>query len=199
LTNPILGTNLLPCGGEAYLVSEFLTPPEADRALAQLLVELPWEQKHVTMYGKVHPVPRLTAWSGDVAYKYSGVLHEPAPWSPTLEGIRERVSQVVPRPNGVLGNLYRDGTDTVGYHADNEKVFGPYPIITSISLGAERRFILQLNEDHGVKVEMLLPHGSLLVMAGETQTKWKHTVPPARKSEGVVGTRVNLTFRKLVD
>jgi alkylated DNA repair dioxygenase AlkB len=199
LTNPLLGTNLLPFGGEAYLVPQFLTPHEADRTLGQLLVELPWEQKHVKLYGKVHPVPRLTAWSGDVAYKYSGVIHEPAPWSPTLEAVRERVSHVVPRPNGVLGNLYRGGVDTVGYHADNEKVFGPYPIIASVSLGAERRFTLQLNDNHSDKVEMVLPHGSLLVMAGETQTRWKHTVPPARKSEGHVGTRVNLTFRKLVD
>jgi alkylated DNA repair dioxygenase AlkB len=119
-----------------------------------------------------------------VAYAYSGIVHPPAPWSKTLELLRDRLSTVVPRPNGELGNLYRDGADRVSYHADDEKVFGPDPTIAAISFGAERRFILRLNDDHRIRVGVVPPHGSLLVMAGETQTKWKHTVLPLERLRG---------------
>ncbi len=90
------------------------------------------------------PTPRLTAWMGDHAYRYSGLANEPQPWPPTLATLRDRLSEELGIAfNSCLANLYRDGSDSMGYHADDEPELGPQPVIASISLGARRRFALR--------------------------------------------------------
>lgn len=184
--------NLLPCDGQAYLLPGFLSAAEAAACFTALRTELDWAQEE-GLFGA--PVPRLTAWQGDVAYTYSGITHPPAPWTPTAQHLRDLVGEVVPMPNGVLGNLYRDGNDSVSWHADDEELFGPEPVIASLSLGAPRRFLLRWNQDVTVKVALVLEPGSLLVMAGTCQERWKHCVP---KTTRPVGERINLTFRRIV-
>jgi len=93
--------------------------------------------------------------------------------------------------NAVLCNLYRDGNDSVGLHADAEPEMGP--VIASISLGAGRLFGLK-RENGSIAFSERLLHGSLLVMAGDTQKLFKHEVP---KERGVTQPRVNLTFRRI--
>jgi alkylated DNA repair dioxygenase AlkB len=95
----------------------------------------------------------------------------------------------------VLCNLYRDGTDGVDWHADDEPEFGPMPVIASLSLGATRRFDLRRVDDHSIKVELDLHHGDLVIMSGTTQTLWRHRVPKTKK---LVGERINLTFRNVI-
>ena len=92
----------------------------------------------------------------------------------------------------VLLNLYRDGKDSNGWHADNEKELGKNPFIASVSLGAERQFHLQHNTIKEANIKLGLEHGSLLLMNGETQHFWKHQIP---KTSKIVGPRINLTFR----
>lgn len=186
--------NLLPCDGEAWLDEAFLDPDLADRFLAALTTELDWRQETAHLFGRYIPLPRLTAWYGDVGYRYSGVTHPPAPWPAALDELRHRVSQVVPRPNSALANLYRDGRDSVSWHADDEPEFGPQPVIASVSLGASRRFVLR-HRRNGERITVELPHGSLLVMAGACQHCWQHAIP---KSSAARGTRINLTFRRIV-
>lgn len=97
----------------------------------------------------------------------------------------------------MLLNLYRDGKDGMGWHSDNEKELGKQPIIASVSFGGERRFLLKpRDKKDATREEIILTHGSLLIMAGETQEYWLHQIPKTSKS---VAPRINLTFRVIVD
>ena len=129
-----------------------------------------------------------------MAYTYSGVTHESSPWPDYLLGVRERVEGVAGLPfNSLLLNCYRDGNDSIGFHADDEPELGDDPVVPSVSLGATRRFVLRHNRTRE-RVTYDLTHGSLLLMGGTTQRHWRHAVPRTR---GPVGLRVNLTFRNI--
>lgn len=185
---------ILPHGGSAVLHEAFLPPDEADRILAVLLVEVPWQQHSITLFGRDVAEPRLSAWIADrgVSYLYSGRRREPAPWTPTLADLRDRAADISGSTfNSVLANLYRDGADSMGWHADDEPELGPAPVIASVSLGAERRFDFR-HGTTGETVSAALPHGSLLVMSGESQNAWKHRIAKATR---IREPRVNLTFR----
>lgn len=186
--------NLLATGGAALLHQGFLSRSQADRYFESLLEQLDWRQEHAQFFGRRVPLPRLTAWYGQVPYRYSGVEHVPAAWPAVIDELQVAVAVVVPPPNAVLANLYRDGRDCVGWHADDDAELGPQPVIASLSLGATRRFVLRSRSD-GARVTVELSHGSLLVMAGDCQRCWQHAVP---KTPLRVGPRVNLTFRRVV-
>jgi len=165
--------------------------------LEALLVEVAWQTEHITMFGKTHEVPRRVAWYGDAGatYRYAGVQHDPLPWSPLLGQIRDEVQDLLPTLafNSVLLNLYRNGRDRMGWHADDEPELGPNPVIASVSLGATRRFDLK-HRVTGEKVQVSLPSGSLLVMDGPLQRHWLHQLPATAR---IHDPRVNLTFRQV--
>ena len=176
--------------------SAFLSAAEASTLLAQLTADIAWEQRAIRMFGQQIPQPRLTAWYGDPAarYTYSGLVWEPQPWTPALLALRQRVEAATATQfNSVLLNYYRDGRDSMGWHADDEPELGPAPAIASLSLGASRRF--RLRPRTGLPYAPLaldLPSGSLLLMRGPTQRHWQHALP---KTARPVGPRLNLTFR----
>lgn len=160
---------------------------------------IPLSQKTITVAGRRVLEPRLSAWIGDpeARYTYSGTSFDPSPWPPPLAAIRARVEEATSaRFNSVLANLYRDGHDSMGFHADDEPELGPDPIIASVSLGAPRRFLIRhRREKRGeASIALDLGHGSLLVMGGTTQRFYRHAVP---KRQGAAGARLNLTFRFL--
>ena len=166
----------------------------ADLLLAALRSGIEWQEEHVVIFGKRRLVPRLVAWHGDAdaRYTYSGTAHEPRPWTPHLQELRELAETLTGcRYNSVLLNLYRDGRDGMGWHADDERALGRDPAIASFSLGATRRFRLR-HRRRKHAVELVLGHGSLLSMAGQTQHHYVHAVP---KTARPVGVRINLTFR----
>ena len=172
----------------------WLAPADADRLLQVLQVAVPWEVHRIRLFGREHASPRLSCWIGDpgTAYRYSGSLFEPHPWPAVLLPLRERLSDELGVAfNSVLANLYRDGHDAMGWHSDDEAELGPAPVIASVSLGAPRRFALKARTGDA-RLAMLLPHGSLLVMAGATQRHYRHALPRTAKK---VGARINLTFR----
>ncbi len=188
--------NLAPVDGELYLVKQFYGLQEADPLFAQLQAELAWQEEAIFIYGRWVKVPRLMCWYGDpdVEYRYSGVNHQSIPWTPALQAIREKVERHCECAfNSVLANLYRDGKDSMGCHADDEKELGLNPVIASLSLGDERLFKL----NHKISQEKLaiaLGHGDLLVMAGTLQHHWMHSVPLTKKLKT---PRINLTFRMI--
>ena len=151
-----------------------------------------WEQHDITLFGRTVPTPRLTAWMGDAAYAYSGIVNQPVPWPDALTALRIRLAaELSVAFNSCLASLYRDGSDSMGYHSDNEPELGPEPTIASISLGARRRFVLR----HRMTREQWaweLGEGDLLVMRDESQRDYAHAVP---KTSRLVGPRMNLTFR----
>lgn len=180
---------------DVRLWTRAFAPHEADELLAALLTDISWQQEDIVMFGEPRRVPRLVAWHGDpgTAYTYSGTAHEPLPWTPVLQGIRDRVQDLTGYPfNSVLLNRYRDGRDGMGWHADDELELGRDPVIASVSLGATRRFKLRHRRLRDAVAAIELAHGDLLLMAGTTQHAYVHAVP---KTTRPVGERVNLTFR----
>ena len=189
-------------GAELYYDPNFLSPGEANRYFNALMQKCDWK-RHRTSFGS--PVPRDEAYYGDAdaRYTYSRREYLPLPWLPELIAIKNRVQQVTPREaysnlglsnvgyNAVLCNLYRDGIDSVGIHADAEPEMGP--VIASVSLGAERLFRLKAR-DGKIVFAQGLADGSLLIMAGSTQKDFKHEVP---KEPRITQPRINLTFRRI--
>ena len=187
---------LLPYDGSAMLHFDVWESADSVRLQSQLRDEIRWEQVRVNVFNRMVDQPRLTAWYGDEGktYSYSGTFLTPIPWTETLANMRETVARVSGSMfNSVLANLYRDGNDGVGWHADNERELGTNPVIASVSLGATRRFDLK-HRDTGELVRVDLPAGSLLVMSGETQHKWVHRIAKTKK---MCGERINLTFREI--
>jgi len=185
--------------GELLYLADFLPVSEADRLLAQLLALPDWERLRLKLFGREVDAPRLTAWYGDegARYGYSGIVHEPLRWPSVLGDLRRRLHDELGLCfDSVLANRYRDGRDSMGWHSDDEKELGPRPVIGSISLGAERRFLLRHRTRKDLEtVELPLAHGSLLLMQGDTQRHWKHSLPKAARCRD---ERVNLTFRKVL-
>uniref|UniRef100_A0A1I8I2Q1 Fe2OG dioxygenase domain-containing protein n=2 Tax=Macrostomum lignano TaxID=282301 RepID=A0A1I8I2Q1_9PLAT len=207
-----LGGNLLlskhyhePDSSISYFPN-FLSKPEADNLFQVLLNELEWRQRDTLVRGEYHREPRLTCWFG-VPYTYSGVeLQANHVWHPLLADLKDRlVHNLDASFNSLLCNLYRSGRDSIGWHADDEKSLGRYPLIASISLGYERQFEVktkriqpkfrELNE-WGRHLRLPLRHGSLLVMRGAMQVHWLHSVPKDQLAfNSPTASRINLTFR----
>lgn len=175
----------------------FLSTEDAQAHFNTLLRQTPWRQDDIRIFGKVYAQPRLTALYGnnEKPYSYSGIRMEPLAFSPLLS----RLKAAIERQTGAtfttcLLNLYRDGKDSNGWHADNEKELGKNPVIASLSLGATRVFKLKHRYDKQQKARLELTSGSLLLMQGPTQHFWLHEIPKTKRE---VGPRINLTFRKI--
>jgi alkylated DNA repair dioxygenase AlkB len=180
---------------EIIYYPQFYDKEQADIIFAELAKDIPWQQDEISVYGKIHPQPRLTALFGNEGkpYSYSNITMQPHPWNSLLQKLKteiENVSETV--FTTVLLNQYRDGKDSNGWHADNEKELGTNPVIASLSFGAERTFQLKHNFDKDLKKNIILQHGSLLLMKGTTQHFWKHQIPKTAKP---ISPRINLTFR----
>lgn len=171
--------------------------PDADELLAALRRELRVEQEHIAIRGRKIAMPRLTGWYGDpgAIYTYSGLRNEPKPWTPHLRALRERLEAGLGLARGSLNsclvNVYRDGRDSMGWHADNEPELRG--TIVSVSLGAPRTFQLREGWGNGPIRSIVLTHGSVLTMTVESQRRWIHGVP----KETASGLRANLTFRTI--
>ena len=176
--------------------------PRADALLQQLFEAVPWRQESIRLFGRVHPLPRLTCWMADAGcdYRYSGLQQDPQPWLPSLLELREQLSELAGHPlNSLLLNLYRDGGDAMGCHADDEPELDPKAAIVSLSLGAGRtlRFKPKPRSPlaHGSPpIAVDLGHGDLLLMDPPTQQHWLHELPRRKR---VQQPRINLTFRHI--
>lgn len=170
--------------------------PAADAVLETLRDELAWEQREVVLFGRRVLQPRLIAWAGDLGYRYSGQTLEPRAFTPAVEHLLWRMRERTGVPfNHVLVNRYRDGGDSMGFHADDEPELGEDPVVASLSLGAPRRFVLKPRRRHGGERHTLdLGRGGLVVMGGTCQRDYYHGVP---RQPGLLGERMSLTFRKI--
>ena len=181
--------------GELYFAPDFLTETDSRQYLDRIVRNSSWQQQRIKSFGKTIRLPRLTAWHGDpeAVYRYSGITNEPLPWTNELTEIKKRVEKACEATfNSVLLNRYRDGRDSVSWHADDETALGEQPVIVSVSLGASRQFQMKHRFDTSQKCSLTLENGSALVMRGATQQYWLHQIPKTRK---IVGERINLTFR----
>lgn len=164
----------------------------------QLLKDtIPWQQDDITIYGKTHKQPRLTALyaNNGLSYKYSNITMKPHLFTEDLLKIKENIEHVSDYEfTTVLLNLYRNGSDSNGWHADNEKELGRNPVIASLSFGEPRSFHFKHRTLANEKHKLILEPGSLLIMKGEMQHYWLHQIPKTQKE---IGSRINLTFRSI--
>ena len=175
----------------------FLNQSDANNLYDRCLNDISWQSSAIIMFGKKIDVPRLECWYGDLGceYTYSGKSLKGFEFPNFLLNLRMLIEKKVNSNfNSVLANLYRDGQDSMGLHADDEKELGNEPVIASISLGENRPIIFQ-NKKTKEKVTFDQPHGSLLVMQGKTQDHWKHAI---NKSKKIDKPRINLTFRNII-
>lgn len=175
----------------------WLSAGAAERCLDAVRAEVTWAEREIVLYGKRIMQPRLVGWAGEVAYRYSGQTLEPRPFTDTIRTLTDRVNEFAgTRFNHVLLNRYRNGRDHMGLHSDDEPELGPEPVVATLSLGATRRLTLvPRRPSDGASRFVELPSGSLLVMRGACQRRFRHGI---RREPRVTAERVSLTFR-LID
>ena len=97
-------------------------------------------------------------------------------------------------PTAANLNLYRGRSSHVGWHSDDEPLFGKRgeaKLIVSVSFGTQALFkwmgkFCPNNDGHS----RWLGHGDILVMDGQCQDEFRHCTDP-----GVDQERINITFR----
>ncbi|OUR95604.1 alpha-ketoglutarate-dependent dioxygenase AlkB [Flavobacteriales bacterium 34_180_T64] len=182
---------------EVIYVPNFFALKTASNYFKIFKERVAWQQDDIKIFGKTYKQPRLTALYSinNQSYSYSGITMFPNAFTPELIQIKETVEKTCSHEfNSVLLNYYRNGNDSNGWHADNEKELGTHPVIASISFGEPRYFHFKHRELSTKKHKLLLEHGSLLIMKGEMQQFWLHQIA---KTKQQIGGRINLTFRNL--
>ncbi|MBX2810608.1 MAG: alpha-ketoglutarate-dependent dioxygenase AlkB [Myxococcales bacterium] len=190
----------LTLGGNAWVDYDgsWLSYEHMKRLHRALVEEVAWSQRPITVFGKEVLQPRLIGWAGLCPYRYSNQTLAPKPYGPVLHALLRDIQAVTGLEfNHVLLNRYRNGSDHMGPHADDEPELGPSPQIAALSLGASRKFVLEPKPKklRHRKVVMSLEPGSLMVMGGRIQHGWRHAVPKQLKVEN---ERINVTFRKVI-
>ena len=191
--------NLLPCDGKVNDLGIVIDYPSA--LYYALLTTLPWQSDIVTLFGKTHVTTRQIVWMGDsdASYQYSGHTRQAIAWTDSVFHVKHHIEEqlaalrINANFNSCLLNYYPSGDEGMGYHADDEKELGNQPIIASLSLGATRKFFFKHKKTQD-KIELYLESGQLIVMHGDTQEYWKHTIT---KTKTVNEGRISLTFRQM--
>lgn len=190
--------NRLPYGGTVNYYGRLLPGAQADFYLHTLLETVEWRHDEAVLFGRKIITKRKVAWYGDKPYEYSysNTTKYALPWSKELLELKALTEKETGESfNSCLLNLYHSGEEGMAWHSDGEADLKKNGAIGSLSLGAERKFAFR-HKQSKEKVEILLEHGSLLVMKDATQTHWLHRLPPTKK---ITGPRVNLTFRTIVE
>ena len=194
-SNPI--QNILPFDGEVLNYNQILNNVEGQYYFKKFLDSDFWKHDELKLFGKLITTKRKVAWFGDdnIEYSYSNTKKIGLVWTPEILKLKQRVElKTGQKFNSCLLNLYPNGNEGMGWHQDNEKELGVNPVIASLSLGATRKFSFKHMQSKQ-KVEIILHPGSLLLMKGETQEKWLHSLPKTKK---VQNPRINLTFRNII-
>lgn len=195
MNSPDMAPPVCPSRQPWTLHRGWLTPERSNVWQRTITQEMAWQQPMVQVYGRRHAVPRLTGFlaSEGLRYRYSGTTHCGEGWPSWFELLRQQVNEACGTCfNGCLLNLYRNGEDRMGWHADDEQEIDQTRPIASLSLGATRDFCLRHRQDPMRRETLALADGDLLVMHPGCQQQWMHGVPSRRR---IRTSRVNLTFR----
>jgi alkylated DNA repair dioxygenase AlkB len=188
--------NILPYDGKVTYFGTVLENATADRYFEVLMNTVDWRPDELVIAGRRIVTKRKIAWYGDsgFSYFYSGTAKQAKAWAKELLEIRDIVERVTEAEyNSCLLNLYHNGSEGLSWHSDNEDTLVRNGTIASLSLGAERKFVLKHRKTKE-SVPITLEHGSLLAMEDETQSHWVHSLP---KTVKVTAPRISLTFRMM--
>lgn len=178
------------------LIENFIPCSDQQALFSTLESQLSWQQDQLKLFGRMVSIPRLQSFMGDagIEYTYSNLLMKARPWLPFMLTLKQQIETAsCSQFNTVLANLYRNGQDSMGWHSDDEPELRRNPTIASLSLGEQRRFLLRPKGSKSASVEIPLDSGSLLIMSGELQHYWQHSIP---KTARKIQPRINLTFRQ---
>ncbi len=174
-------------------IENFLSPTEASGWLTDLddPNRVTWQRESFRIFGRSVQAPRQLAWFGDAGlnYRYTGIDHEAVGWPAELAALKRRIEdEAEQRFNFLLLNRYIDGADHMGWHRDDEQ--GCQGSIASLSIGATRRFSIDVTSDghHEIRQTLELGSGSLLIFDGRQRHCLRATKKPC-------ALRINLTFR----
>jgi alkylated DNA repair dioxygenase AlkB len=171
---------------------------QADHYYAALMDGIAWQNDEAFIMGKIIVTKRKAAWYGNLPfeYTYSRITKTALPWTDSLRELKALTEKETGETyNSCLLNLYHSGDEGMAWHSDGEPDLKKNGAIASLSFGAERKFCFK-HKQSGERVDILLEHGSLLLMTGTTQTHWLHRLPPTKK---VSSPRINLTFRTIIE
>lgn len=188
--------NLLPADGTVNYYGKIFDHKASNDYLNRLLENIEWRNDEANIFGKKIITKRKVAWYGEKAfeYTYSNTTKRALPWTKDLLELKSKIEETTGETfNSCLLNLYHNGSEGMAWHSDGEKDLKKNGAIGSLSFGAERKFAFK-HKISKEKVNLILEHGSLLVMKGTTQTHWLHRLPPTKK---IHSARVNLTFRTI--
>jgi len=188
--------NILPYDGVVTYYGAVLDLAASGRYFDLLLKTVNWRPDELVIAGKRIVTKREIAWYGDSSflYVYSGTAKQALPWTEELLQLKELAEKTTgSRFNSCLLNLYHNGEEGLSWHSDNEETLVKNGAIASLSLGAERKFVFKHRKTKE-SIPILLEHGSLLAMKGETQSHWVHSLP---KTVTVTEPRISLTFRRM--
>lgn len=193
---PDKNKNWLPYDGAVHYYGKLMIKKQADFYLDRLLETIVWQNDEAILFGKKIITKRKVAWYGEkpYAYTYSNTTKYALPWTTELLELKRLIEDETGETfNSCLLNLYHNGDEGMAWHSDGERDLKKNGAIGSMSLGAERKFAFK-HKQTKEKIELVLAHGSLLVMKDTTQTHWLHRLPPTKK---ITTPRVNLTFRTI--
>jgi alkylated DNA repair dioxygenase AlkB len=186
--------NLLPKDGVLNDYGRVMATEEGDNYFTELRGDVAWQPDSALLNGRLIKTAREVAWYADSPFRYihSGVERQALQWQGgSLLQLKRKIEELTgQRYNSCLLNLYHDGSQGIGWHADVEAIESN-DVIASLSLGAARKFALK-HKATGEFRELTLEHGQVIVMRGETQRHWLHSVMKTKQS---VGPRISLTFR----
>ncbi|WP_448607303.1 alpha-ketoglutarate-dependent dioxygenase AlkB family protein [Paenimyroides ceti] len=188
--------NWLPKDGTVNYYGPLFSKEEADRYFEILLHTIEWRNDEAVIFGKKIITKRKVAWYGEhpFEYTYSNTTKKALPWTKELIDLKHIIETKTGETfNSCLLNLYHNGNEGMAWHSDGEKDLKKDGAIGSLTFGAERKFAFK-HKKSGEKVQLILQHGSLLVMKDVTQTHWLHRLPPTKV---VTKPRINLTFRTI--
>ena len=183
--------------GQAIYFGKIISEEQINVFFEELINKIDWKNEVVVMFGKEITTKRKVAFYSDpnIQYRYSQITKKGLTWIPILLQIKSIVeSNTHTQYNACLLNLYHNGNEAMGWHADNEAEIKPNSSIASISLGATRKFSFK-NKTTKETNSLLLENGSLLEMKGALQNHWLHSLP---KSTKITTPRINLTFRQMI-
>ena len=187
-----------PPDAQLIYYANFFSKTESDAYFKSLKTKTNWQEDDITIFGKTYKQPRLTALYSNTKkpYSYSSITMYPNIFSQDVLDIKSKVESISNHNfNTVLLNLYRNGNDSNGWHADNEKELGKHPVIASVTFGEERPFHFKHRTLKNQRHKLILEHGSLLIMKGPMQEYWLHQIAKTKRN---IGERINLTFRNLI-
>ncbi len=169
----------------------WLSPEAAAELYAGLAEGVRWQQGRVFRYDHWYEEPRLGGW-------WAKGNPPPHPLVVDLHRVVQRTWRK--EFDGVAFAHYRDGRDSVAFHADRELKWLDDTVIAVLTLGAERPWLLRPKSDKLADPDVasrrthdLRPAGGdLHVMGGRAQADWVHAVP---KVPGLQEGRISLQWR----